>query len=152
MHPSRSDIDTAERLSRRRARILPALAGVFLVQQVIFLAGTPQLDSARTVDLVKVAAWIVLTLVLLFSLWRGGFWFQSRPVRHLLDDDVSRAHRADATSLGFLFAILAAVTLYVLSMVDLMAVREALHLVVSAGIVAALARFGFLERRAHRVG
>ena len=149
---SRSDIDTAERLSRRRARVLPALAGVFVAQQVTFLAGTPQLEFARTVDLVKVTAWIVLTLVLLFSLWSSGFWFHSRPVRHLLDDDVSRAHRADAMSLGFLFATLAAVTLYVVSMVEFMPVREALHLVISAGIAAALVRFGLLERRAHRVG
>ena len=149
---SQSDIEAAERLSRRRARALPALAGIFLAQQVTFLAGTPQLELARTVDLVKVSAWIVLSLVLLFSLWNTGFWFHQTPVRDLLDDEVSRVHRADAMSIGFLFATLAAITLYLVSMVELMPVREALHLVISAGIAAALVRFGLLERRAHRVG
>ena len=150
MTQSHSDFETAERLSRRRARALPALAVIFIAQQVTFLSGTPPLAAARTVDVVRLSAWVFLSLVLLSALWSNGFWFRSRAVRDLLDDEATRAHRSAAMSLGFLSAVLTAITLYVVSMVDPMPVRDALHLVITAGIAVALMRFAYLERRAHR--
>jgi hypothetical protein len=152
MPHSHSDFETADRLSRGRARTLPILAVTFVAQQATFLTAVPALESARTVDVMKVAAWVCLSLVLVAALWSNGFWFHSKAVRALLDDEGTRAHRADAMSLGFLFATLAAITLYILSMVDAIPVREALHVVVTAGLASALLRFAFLERRAHRVG
>jgi hypothetical protein len=152
MSHSRSDFETAERLGRRRTRALPALAAIFVAQQATFLGPVPDLAAARTVDVVRVAAWVCLSLVLLAALWSNGFWFHSRSVRALLDDEVTRAHRGDAMSVGFLSAIVAAVALYIASMIGAVATREALHLVVTAGIATALLRFAFLERRAHRIG
>jgi len=151
MADSHSDFETAERISKRRARMLPVLAVLFLSQQASFLSGSA-IEPARRVDGVKLSAWVVLSLVMLMALWGNGFWFRRKAVRDLLDDEATRAHRADAMSLGFLCAILAAIAMYVLSMVEPMHVREALHVVVSVGIAAAMLRFGFLERRAHRVG
>jgi hypothetical protein len=152
MVDSHSDFATAERLSRRRARAIPALAVIFISQQAAFISEMPMLEPMRNVDVVKVSAWVVLSLVMLFALWSNGFWFRRKAVRDLLDDEATRAHRADAMSLGFLSAILLGIALYLLSMIGPIHVREALHLVVSTGIAAAMLRFGFLERRAHRVG
>ena len=151
MVQSQSDFDEAERLSGRRARALPALAIIFVGQQATFLVEGPPLEAARLVDVLKLGAWVVLSLVLLAALWSNGFWFRRRAVRALLDDEATRAHRADAMSLGFALATLVAIALYVASMLDTVPVRLALHLIVTAGIGAAVMRFGFLERRAHRV-
>jgi hypothetical protein len=151
MVQSQSDFDEAERLSDRRARALPALAIIFLAQQATFLVEGPPLEAARVVDILKLWTWVVLSLALLAALWSNGFWFRRKAIRALLDDEVTRAHRADAMSLGFALAILVAIALYVASMFDTVPVRRALHLIVTAGIGTAVMRFGFLERRAHRV-
>ena len=126
------------------------LAVIFITQQAAFLSSMRDLEPVRNVDHVKVSAWVVLSLVMLAALWSNGFWFRRKAVRELLDDEATRAHRADAMSLGFLCAMLAGITIYVLSMIEQVHVREALHVVISTGIAAAMLRFGFLERRAHR--
>lgn len=151
MIQSDSDFQTAERLSRRRARALPALAVIFISQQGAFMAGEP-IGGPRVVDQLRLWSWVFLSLVLLAALWSNGFWLQRKAVRALLDDEATRAHRGDAMSLGFLVAILAAITLFGASLVAELPVRLALHMTVTAGIGAAVLRFGVLERRAHRVG
>lgn len=148
---SQSDFETAERLSRRRARALPALAAIFITQQATFMVGAPPVESARVVDLMRLWTWVLLSLVLVAALWSNGFWFRSKAVRALLNDEATRAHRADAMSLGFTLAMLAAIALYIVSFVDAVPTRLALHLVVTGGVGAAVLRFGVLERRAHRV-
>ena len=56
----RTTAEQADFLSRRRARMLPLLAAIYLTQQAsFFLAG----DGDRTVDHVKVGAWLLLSLV-----------------------------------------------------------------------------------------
>jgi hypothetical protein len=140
--------EEADRLSRRRARMMPMLALIFIIQQTAFFAQGSGGAAERAVDHVKFGAWLVVSLVLLAALWTGGFWLRSREVRKLMDDELTRANRAAALSLGFLVAMLAGIALYVLDMVDPITSRMALHLVVTAGIAAALLRFGALERRA----
>ena len=140
--------EEADRLSRRRARMMPMLALIFIIQQASFFAQGSGGAAERAVDHVKFGAWLVLSLVLLAALWTGGFWLRSREVRNLMDDELTRANRAAALSLGFLIAMLAGIALYVLDMVEPITSRMALHLVVTAGIAAALLRFGALERRA----
>ena len=149
-----SDVDEAERLGRRRARMLPMLAVIFIAQQVSFFASEQEASERllRTVDHVKVGAWMVLSLVLLAALYTGGFWLKRRSVRALMDDEITRAHRASALSLGFLVTILGAIALYFLDMVEPMSGRVAIHLIVTMGIAAALIRFGMLERRVHSLG
>ena len=82
----------------------------------------------------------------------GGFWLKSPEVRALLDDEGTKASRADAARLGFTLAMLTAIGLHVLSAFDEIGAREALQLVISIGLVAALVRFALLERRAHLYG
>lgn len=141
-----SDSAKAERLSRKRARSLPILAVIFVAQQATFFAGFGQGD--RTVDNVQVGAWLILSVVLLLVLTTGGGWIYSRAVRDLANDELTRAHRSDAFRVGYLAAMFGCIVLYVISLIEQLTGREAVHMVMTIGIAVALLRFGFLERRA----
>jgi hypothetical protein len=148
MMTSSSDIEAADRLSRRRARMLPFLAILFLTQQAAYFAEPD--TGMRAVDHVKVGAWLVLSIVLVLVLATGGFWFKPKRVRALMDDEVTRANRAEAFRIGFLATMASAVALYFVSQFEPMSGRLAIHALTTIGIAAALLRFAFLERRAHR--
>ncbi|HVR90466.1 MAG TPA: hypothetical protein VHG29_05175 [Novosphingobium sp.] len=135
----------ADRLSRRRARMLPMFALIFLAQQASYFSQTP---GERLVDHVRIGAWVMMVTVLLALLVTGGFWFRSPAVRALMEDDVARANRASAITLGFVSAMLASIIIYVFEPRFPLTAREAIHLIVSAGLATALIRFGLLERRA----
>ena len=60
-----SNAETAERLNRRRARMLPVLALFVLIQQAAFFNSG---DRLRTVDLVRNTGWIMLVAVILAGL------------------------------------------------------------------------------------
>ena len=146
----RSNAERAEDLSKRRARALPVLAILFLLQQATYFTGGGAGD--RTVDHVHIAAWLVLSVVLLLALATGGGWIYPRAVRELANDEATRAHRDDAFCIGFLMSMAACVLLYVVSFYEPVTGRDTLHLIMTIGIAAALLRFGFLERRAFRDG
>jgi hypothetical protein len=99
---------------------------------------------------VKIAAWLVLSVLLVAALATKGFWLESKELRDLLDDENTRANRVDAMRIGFLCAMAAGVAVYFLTMVEPLTAREAVHVITSAGIVGALIRWGMLERRALR--
>ena len=146
----RSNAEQAEALSKRRARALPLLAMIFLLQQTTYFTGGGA--GHRTVDHVHIAAWLVLSVVLLLALATGGGWIYPRAVRDLANDEATRAHRDDAFRIAFLVSMGACVLLYLVSFYEPLTGRDALHLVMTFGIAAALLRFGFLERRALRDG
>jgi hypothetical protein len=139
----------AERLSRRRARMVSVLAVFYLAQQVAFFNAPP---GERLVDHFRIGAWAVMSAVLLAALMTGGFWLRNPEVRALLNDELSRAHRAQALATGFVLAMAAGIVLYVVGTVTPITDREAIHIIVSVGIGAALIRYGFLERRSDRLG
>ena len=139
--------EQAERLSRRRARMFPLFAIFYLGQQTSFFSSP---IGERAVDHFKIGAWVVLSIVLMALLLSGGFWSRKRELRDLLNDETSRAHRADALGTGFVVAMATGIILYVVGTMSPVTAREAIHLIVSFGIGAALVRFGFLERRAMR--
>ena len=141
-----NDVNAADRLGRRRARMLPVLAMFFLAQQASYFANPP---AERLVDHVRIGAWVMLTAVILLVLQTGGAWIHPRAVRAVLDDEPTRANRASAFHWGFMALVLTAGTLYPILGIAPMTAREVIHLIVSAGIVVALLRFGFLERRGY---
>lgn len=145
-------IETADRLSRRRARMLPVLAIILIVQQATYFNQAQDLLHARTVDQIHFGAWAVLSLVLLAALATGGFWLRGRELRELLNDEQTIAHRKSAMSFGFVAAMLVGIGCWVLASIEPVGAHEALNAVVTTGLVAALIRFGVLERRAHRLG
>lgn len=146
-----SDIETADRLSRKRARVMLLLAIVFVTQQAAYVSSRIE-DGARAVDHVKIGAWLILSIVLLLLLTTGGAWLRSRAVRALMEDEVTRANRAEAFRLGFLVTMIAGILLYVVTLFEPVAGRDSIHILMSVGLVAALIRFGMLERRAFRDG
>jgi len=142
--------EKADYLSKRRARMLPALAVIFLSQQVTFFS-TVRSTPPQAAYAAKISAWLVLSIVLLLALSTKGFWFERKEVRDLLDDENTRANRSDAMRWGFLFSMAAAIGVYALTMFDAtVTARDAVHMVMTVGIATALIRWGMLERRAHR--
>jgi uncharacterized membrane protein len=145
----RSIAERAERLSAQRARMLPVLALLYFAQQMSFFSGEV---GHRTVDHFKIGAWVVLSLVLILALMTKGFWLHRREVRELVDDENTRANRNDATRIGFFAGMLAAIVGYFIPEFEPWTAQDSAHLVLTFGIGAALIRFAFLERRAHRNG
>src|SRR5690348_10138202 len=142
--------EKAEYLSKRRARMLPAIAVIFLSQQAAFYSTVGTHDQ-RPVTMVKITAWLLLSIVILAALATKGFWLERREVRDLIDDENTRANRNDAMRWGFLFSMAAAIAVYALTLFNVqMSARDAVHIVLTIGIPAALIRWGVLERRAYR--
>jgi len=144
-----TDNDTADHLMGKRARMMPALGLMFLGQQAVYFTGT-RLDEGklRLVNYISIGGWLMLTLVLLFGLVTGGTLGRSGPVRALMNDEGTLANRAAAFQLGFLCTMGGALLLYILSLFTPVGAREAIHVLVTIGIAAALLRFGLLERAA----
>src|SRR4051794_40205783 len=132
-----SDIETADRLARRRARALPVLAIVFLAQQVTYFS-TQGVDGTRIVDHLKVAAWLVLSVVMLLALATGGFWFRPKAVRALMDDEPTRANRTEAFRIGFLVTMAGAVALYFFRLFEPGSGRQAVHNLMTLRVAPAL--------------
>jgi hypothetical protein len=147
----RSISERADLLSRRRARMLPALAIIYITQQASYLTIRSG-PAYRAVDQVKISAWLVLSAVLLAAISTNGFWLQPREVRSMIDDEVTRANRRDAMCFGFVFGMLTCIAIYFITMFEPVNGRDAVHIVMSNGLGAALIRWGWLEYRAHRDG
>lgn len=139
-----SNADLADRLARRRARLLPVLGLFLIIQQSTYYAHG---DGTRLVDHVRLAGWTAMNLVILLVLTTGGFWRRSAAVRALLDDEGTRANRAAALSTGFVCAMIGAIVLFVMQSAWEFTAGEAIHLIVTAGMVSAIVRFAWLERR-----
>lgn len=142
-------VDEAERLGSRRPGMLMGMTFLFLFQQFAYFTQPP---AERMVDYVRIGAWYLLAFVVLATLLTGGFWLNPKAVRTLMEDDVTRANRADALRLGFGLAMATAIVLFAVSGPGGLTAREVIHIIVSAGLGASMLRFGFLERRAHSLG
>ena len=146
----RSVSERADYLSKRRARMLPVLAIIFLSQQATFFS-TVNSPAPHSAYAVKISAWLVLSIVLLAALSTKGFWLQPREVRNLIDDENTRANRNEAMRWGFQFSMAAAIAVYALTLFEVaITARDAVHIVMTIGLAAALIRWGVLEKRAHR--
>jgi len=143
-----TDAEEADRLSRRRTRILPVLGLFLVIQQATFF--TSPAGRMRAVDMVHAGAWIVLASVILAALMTGGFWNRPPALRRLIDDEVTRANRASALQLGFVVAMAVAIGLYVIESFTtaVLTPLQTIHAIVTAGLFTALLRFAALERRA----
>lgn len=144
----RTNSEMADLLSRKRARILFVLGIVFIAQQATYFSDVH--DLSRTVDHVKIAAWLVLSIVLLVLLATGGAWFRSPEVRALLNDETTQEHRRRAYMYGFWAAMGTTIGLYAVDMFEPVSGREAVHIIMTVAIATALLNFAALERRALR--
>ena len=142
-----TDAQQADRLVRRRSRMLPVLAILLMTQQGAFLSSA---NDGRAVDHVKIAAWVVMAAVVLLALVTGGGWIFPKRVRDLANDESTQLHRLQAMRLGFINAMLTCFLLYVLGMFTPVPGRDAIHIVTTVGLASALISFAALERRALR--
>jgi len=148
-NPSTAQI--AERLSRRRGRILMLQGLLFLLWQVSFYTWGAVADGPRLVDHVKVSAWAVWILVLLLVMATGGGWFRSREVRRLINDEVSADNRRRGQQAGFFAAVLSGLGVYAINQyVEPLSAMDAIHATLSIGIGVAILRYALLERRGDR--
>jgi hypothetical protein len=144
-----SDIELADRLSRRRARMFPILGVYFIAGQVIFFN---HVTEPERIAAFKISAWLVWALVLLLALAFAGGHFRGAKVRALVEDEPTRLNRLRGYAAGFWMAAAAALLLYVVSMFEPVTGREAIHVILTFAVAGALIRFGTLERRALKDG
>ena len=146
---NQTDFEIAERLSRRRARMLPLLGVYFLAGQAIFFR---QAAEPERIASFKISAWLVWAVVLMLALAFAGGQFRGAKIRALVEDEVSRANRLRGYTAGFWGGCIAAIALYILTMFEPVTGREAIHGILTATVASALIRFGMLERRALKYG
>lgn len=136
--------DDADRLSRRRVRILTAVMILFAVQQANVSVSPP----TRTVEMVGLFAWLFMATALLMVLRTGGMLLRDPAVRALANDEVTRANRAEAIEWGFFGAMAMAILLSIVAALTETPVLIALRLVILLGLFTATFRFVTLEKRA----
>jgi hypothetical protein len=142
------DQEAADRIGRNRALTITVVGGLFLVQQLSNFVGEAR-HPERPIDYLGAAIWLLTSIVLLVVL-ATNLWFGPAEVGRLVNDEATRAHRADAMRFGFLATMVACFCLYPVSLLEPLSGRHGIHLVMSVGLGAAMIRFGLLERRAHR--
>lgn len=144
-----SDVAIADRLTRRRARVMTVLAIYFIASQGAVLTAIGNGDPGRlnTVGAVHFGAWLAMAIALVALLVTGGGWFRSPAVRALINDERSRENRARALNLGFFNAMATAFFIYFLTFWTPVTGREAIHVVMTVGIASALLAFAVRERR-----
>jgi hypothetical protein len=143
-----NDVEEAERMGRARSRIFFVLAMVFFTGQSLYFSSSPATRDSTP----RVGAWLILVVLMLILLATGGFLLKGRGVRDLLNDETSRLNRLAAQAMGFWVTIISALAVYVESMFDPMTFSEAIHIIVTLGVGAALISFAVRERRAHQLG
>ena len=136
-----SDIQQAERASRKRALIMTIMVVVLLVNTAIAVGD----EASSMTPALGHGLWAAMILLWLVVLATGGFLHLSRRVRTLMNDEVALANRSRALQAGFWAAMLVGVGLYFASLQWEIGVREALRILLNLTIAAALVRYAWLE-------
>jgi hypothetical protein len=147
MSDETSRLALAERLQRRRTRIMTMQAFVFLIWQFMFLSSLHDFQAThRLVDQVKISAFVVWAALMLLLIATGGQWWTGRKVRDLMNDEVTRDHFRSSHVWGFWTVMLACFAVYVIQLFTPLETMVTLHILLSSGILAAMLRFVWLER------
>ena len=137
-----TNVERVERAGQGRA-LLMLIAAIILLINVMLQWGDPAYMSAGA----RGGSWLVMIGLWAVVLATGGGLGLSGPLRAVLNDELTRSHRSRAVSFGFYAAILASLSLLVLSWSSPIAVGDALKLVSAVGMAAALVCFAALELR-----
>ena len=139
-----SPVEVADRYSRKRAAFVVLATLVFLLIHGI---GRPFYYAASRHG---IDWWAINAAALLAVLATGGGLLNPRRIRELVNDEVARLHHRQAAVIGFWVAMALSLALYLWPGFQERAARDALFLVVTAGVGAALLAFAYFELRAHR--
>ena len=142
------DPDARGRVRRGRIRA-GAIVLLLITLQLLSLSSPIQEGAARLVDIVRLAAFCLLVLVLALRSTTAFSFFGRSPE---LDDELSRANRAAAAKTGYLAAMFGGVAALVASLFVSLSVLEILPLVLLLGAFAAAIRFARLEKRGEADG
>lgn len=146
---SKSPVELADEVSRKRAIAIAIAAGVFLLIQLVARPVFNGPDAASSPALVT---WAVNAVALLLLLFTGGGLAQKREIRALVNDEVSRSNYKSAVNIGFWLAMTIAMAMYIFAGDPVRTAREAVYLIVTPSVGVALLAFSWLEIRAHRDG
>jgi hypothetical protein len=142
------DVEEADRAGRARSRLFFMMAMVFFLGQAAYFSSPEATRDA----LPRIGAWLLLVILMLLLIATGGFLLKPRRVRELMNDEASRLNRLAAQAMGFWATVIASLAVYVESMFDPLTFNQAIHIILTIGIGAALISFAVRERRAHRIG
>ncbi|XZE17674.1 hypothetical protein SH449x_002949 [Pirellulaceae bacterium SH449] len=138
-------MELADKLTLRRARVAIVLGGLFVVSMVTSL--NVDIGDSRPAT-IQIVAWIVWAIALLLLVAMGGGWFRKPFVRSMMNDDSTVENRRSALVMGFWAIVLCAFVIYGVSFFENITGREAIRIMLSAAVGVAAIRFGILERRA----
>jgi len=146
---SKSIVDRADEISRKRAIAVAIAAAVFLIIQVVtrpVFNNEPETGA----HLSRIIMWAVNAVALLLLLYTGGGLANKSEIRALVNDEVTRAHSKSAVGIGYWVAMIVAMALYGFAGDNNFTAREAIYLIVTPSVAIALLTFSWLELRAHR--
>lgn len=144
-------IDQADRMQRRRTRIMTSQGLLFLLWQGSYFTSRPDLsEPLRRVEQVQLSAYVFWAAALLLLLSTGGGWWRSKAVREMANDEVTRANRRSAYVWGYWGVILGCLGFYVAALFEPLSLMDAIHTLLSLGVVLPMMRFVYLERRSER--
>ena len=140
--------EDAERIEKKTDRILKMSGLMFLTWQIsYFTIFNQQADHLRTVDIVARVGYLAWASALLMLVATGGGWYGSAEVRAILDDELARAHRADAYRNAFWAVIAVSLIAYVATHVIDVPAQVLAHVVLSAGVLVAVGTLAYLRRQ-----
>jgi hypothetical protein len=147
--PSRTPVEIADRISRRRAWLIVLGASVFVFAQAL---SAPPFRSVADQGLYRSRAlmWMLNVIALLALLATGGGLLNSAQIRALVNDEVSRMNYHTSAIIGFWTAMIVGLVLYVIPPVSNFSGQQAIYLVVTAAVFISSVAFAALELRAHR--
>lgn len=152
--PAKSPAQVAERVQRRRTRVIWLQCLLFLLWQGSFWNAHPHgaVQAMRTVDHLKISAFVVWAAALLLLMSVGGGLLRGREVRDILNDELTTDHRRRAFVAGFWAVMGATFATYLLSLFEPLSLLDSLHLLLTAGVVVPGLTFVVLQRRSDRAG
>ncbi len=142
-----SDIDKADKLGRKRARLL-VIVGLMLPLLQVFYLDQP---DGSPIAPHRLLLWSFFVLTVLFTLTTGGGFGFGRKVRHMVNDESARANRDAAVRLGFATAVLTGLAIFLYANRYVVSEQFAAHTIITAGLTAASLCYGVLEWREHRL-
>jgi membrane protease YdiL (CAAX protease family) len=142
--------DAGERFQRVRRRVLLVLTIVFIALQFVFPSGSGDNPGLPLWGTYKLPAFLIFAAALLIMMMAPGGMLFLRRHRAAFNDELTRKHRAGGFTAGLLASLTTATGMYFRSMSESVTTRDALHAVISLGVVTTVLVFVFLEERAER--
>lgn len=134
-----------DRVQRRRRGVIIAFAVLLTTMSAAYTAySAPIAGGLRAVDILRAAAFLMLAAIISIRSTTG---FSLIGRNAVLDDELTRANRADAARAGFWALMIASVAGFIASYFVTLTLAEASPLLIAVGAGAAALRFARLEGR-----